>query len=99
MDAMVFPRRQISSFDWHGFLGEEPWLPPGSYAIDPAKPHRKASNSCALFEKGIPMRYTIYIHIICLHNFTHIKYINNLIFNIIIFQSYIYCLFFNDLYI
>ncbi|CAK9047881.1 Tubulin polyglutamylase TTLL11 (Tubulin--tyrosine ligase-like protein 11) [Durusdinium trenchii] len=25
---------------------KDPWLPPGSYAIDPAKPHRKPSNSC-----------------------------------------------------
>ena len=68
MGAMAFPR-QTWSFDWHGFLGKEPWLPPGSYAIDPAKPHRKASNSCALFQKGIlPMRCTIYIQIKCLKN-------------------------------
>ena len=31
---------------------KEPWLPPGSYAIDPAKPHRKSSNSCALKNGG-----------------------------------------------
>ena len=28
-------------------VGEkEPWLPPGSFAVDASKPHRKASNSC-----------------------------------------------------
>mmetsp|Transcript_88962 Transcript_88962/g.207051 ORF Transcript_88962/g.207051 Transcript_88962/m.207051 type:complete len:136 (-) Transcript_88962:70-477(-) len=26
---------------------KDPWLPPGSFRIDPAKPHRKPSNSCA----------------------------------------------------
>ena len=31
---------------------KEPWLPPGSYAIDPAKPHRKSSNSCAVIHGG-----------------------------------------------
>mmetsp|Transcript_36522 Transcript_36522/g.105209 ORF Transcript_36522/g.105209 Transcript_36522/m.105209 type:complete len:136 (+) Transcript_36522:87-494(+) len=25
---------------------DEPWLPPGSFRIDPSKPHRKPSNSC-----------------------------------------------------
>mmetsp|Transcript_89443 Transcript_89443/g.154833 ORF Transcript_89443/g.154833 Transcript_89443/m.154833 type:complete len:120 (+) Transcript_89443:58-417(+) len=25
---------------------DEPWLPPGSFALDPSKPHRRASNSC-----------------------------------------------------
>uniref|UniRef100_A0A7S1F5Z2 Cytochrome c oxidase assembly factor 5 n=1 Tax=Noctiluca scintillans TaxID=2966 RepID=A0A7S1F5Z2_NOCSC len=25
---------------------KEPWLPPGSFRIDPTKPHRKPSNSC-----------------------------------------------------
>ena len=34
---------------------KEPWLPPGSYAIDPAKPHRKSSNSCALTEGMVPL--------------------------------------------
>merc|ERR1712217_283472 len=25
---------------------EDAWLPPGSFKVDPSKPHRKASNSC-----------------------------------------------------
>eukprot|EP00439_Symbiodinium_sp_Y106_P086450 s109_g33.t1 len=36
---------------------EEPWLPPGSYAIDPAKPHRKPSNSCTRIREDMLQCY------------------------------------------
>eukprot|EP00928_Gymnodinium_smaydae_P082676 TRINITY_DN65982_c0_g1_i1.p1 TRINITY_DN65982_c0_g1~~TRINITY_DN65982_c0_g1_i1.p1 ORF type:complete len:138 (+),score=37.74 TRINITY_DN65982_c0_g1_i1:115-528(+) len=37
--------------------GKQPWLPPGSFALDPNKPHRKASNSCTRIREDMLQCY------------------------------------------
>ncbi|CAJ1419680.1 unnamed protein product [Effrenium voratum] len=36
---------------------QDVWLPPGSFAVDPAKPHRKASNSCSRIREDMVQCY------------------------------------------
>jgi len=36
---------------------EDPWLPPGSYKIDPDKPHRKPANSCTRIREDMVQCY------------------------------------------